>query len=586
MNKIYRFYNELKRRNVIKAGISYLVVSWVVLQVVALIGDILKAPEWLGRTLLIVLLCLLPLWLLFSWYYEITPDGIRKTQSISPEKSISEKTSYQLNLIIIAFLSIAVILLFVDRYRIQHSQEVFESSLIQELVQENSIVVLPFRDLSPQKDQEYFADGLAEELLSALTKISQLKVTSRTSAFSFKGKALDIPTIAQKLNVNYILEGSIRKADSLVRITIQLIDANADKSLWSENWDHELGNIFNIQDAITNAVVNTLEISLSDLIIPESTKTDPKAYALSLEAKYWLEKSYDNQAYLEKALNLTKQSIAIDDKYAPSWVIQSNSYRLLASAGHLEKDFGYEQAINAARKSIALDSNNPRGYSSLANALLEYRWDVKEATLLLEKALELEPNNSSIIDNLAGIELINGNLNRSIQLNEKSYRLDPINPYVIYNLGLAYYYNTDYEKAIIFINKSLEIIPDQPGVHGFLAIMHGLLENHQQAQIEQSKENNTEYKLFSEGLIYWFSGNQLKADKALELLVDQHGEFMQNEIAQIYAVRNELDLSFAWLEKAYDNKNFMLLEMQNEPLFRNLHEDPRWDTFLRKMNLK
>jgi len=586
MNKIYRFYNELKRRNVIKAGISYLVVSWVVLQVVALIGDILKAPEWLGKTLLIILLCFLPLWLLFSWYYEITSEGLRRTKSVNPRNSISEKTSYKLNFIIIAFLSIAVILLFVDRYRIQHSQEIHEPSLLDAPAKENSIVVLPFRDLSPQKDQEYFADGLAEELLSALTKISQLKVTSRTSAFSFKGKALDIPTIAQRLNVNYILEGSIRKADSLMRITIQLIDANADKSIWSENWDHELGNIFSIQDAITNAVVNTLEISLSDLIMPESTKTDPEAYALCLEAKYWLEKSYDNKEFLEKAVSLSKKSLSIDADYAPSWIIQSNSYRLLASAGFLEKEDGYEKAIRAANKSIALDAKNPAGFSALANALLEYKWEVKEATLLLEKALELEPNNSRIIDNLAGIELINGNLKRSIQLNEKSYRLDPVNPFVIYNLGLAYYYDRQYEEATVYINKSLEIIPDQPSVHGFLAIIHGLQNNHKQAAIEQSKENDPAFKLFSAALIHWFNQNHSRSNEALQSLVKDHADVMQNEIAQIYAVRQELDLSFEWLDKAYDNKNFMLLEMQNEPLFKNLHEDTRWVDFLKKMKLK
>ena len=240
MKALYSLYKELQRRNVIKAGISYLVVSWVLLQVVSLISGILNAPQWLGKTLLISLILLLPVWLLFSWYFELTPEGIKRTVDVPREDSIAKKTSGKLNHFIIIFLSIAVLLLVVDRFFIS---ERIKSELSQEYsppVTTHSIAVLPFSDYSPESDQAYFADGLSEELLNLLSKIPKLKVISRTSSFSFKNSELPITSIAEQLKVSYILEGSVRKNGDQLRITAQLIDATTDKHIWSKNFDKEL----------------------------------------------------------------------------------------------------------------------------------------------------------------------------------------------------------------------------------------------------------------------------------------------------------------------------------------------------------
>jgi len=283
MKALYRLYKELQRRNVIKAGISYLVVSWVLLQVVSLISGILNAPQWLGKTLLISLILLLPVWLLFSWYFELTPEGIKRTVDVPREDSIAKKTSGKLNHFIIIFLSIAVLLLVVDRFFIS---ERIKSELSQEYsppVTTHSIAVLPFSDYSPESDQAYFADGLSEELLNLLSKIPKLKVISRTSSFSFKNSELPITSIAEQLKVSYILEGSVRKNGDQLRITAQLIDATTDKHIWSKNFDKELENIFAIQDQVAQAVTKALELQLMGTR-PLSQKTDPEVYSLYLQA--------------------------------------------------------------------------------------------------------------------------------------------------------------------------------------------------------------------------------------------------------------------------------------------------------------
>lgn len=208
MESIFRFLKELKRRNVHKGIISYVVFSWVLLQVISVLGSLVELPIWLGKAVLVTLLILFPFWVVFSWLYDITSEGVKLTSSqksqYTPERN--ETVNKRLNTFIVIFLMLAVILLFVDRFRITTQYETKE--ITSQVEQENSIAVLPFNDMSILKNQAYFADGLAEELINTLSKIVGIRVTSRTSAFSFRGKTIDIPTIAKKLNVKYILEGS------------------------------------------------------------------------------------------------------------------------------------------------------------------------------------------------------------------------------------------------------------------------------------------------------------------------------------------------------------------------------------------
>ena len=306
------FWNELKKRNVVKATISYAVVSWLIIRIVSLLGNILEAPIWVSKGLFLLLLIGFPICLIIAWIYELTPDGIRRTSKINESASYRTKIGKRFNKIIIISLSMTLIVLLVDRFVISKKTVFNEQMAYITPITSESIAVLPFDDFSEKKDNEYFADGLTEELLSLMANVTGLKVTSRTSVFSFKNTDLDIPTIAERLQVKYVLEGSVRKSGNQIRITAQLIEAKTDKHLWSETYDRTLDNIFLVQDEVAAAVVSALRLNLlQEKDLPKSRKTDPEAYSDYLKAIHAFHKS-GNKERLNEAEVFAKKAVSLD----------------------------------------------------------------------------------------------------------------------------------------------------------------------------------------------------------------------------------------------------------------------------------
>ena len=260
------YIKELKRRNVIKSALAYVVVSWVTIQVMSIVLPTIEAPAFVMKLLLVVLIMGFPLWIVFAWVYEITPEGIKKTTTINPDESITPETSNRLNKIIIGALGVAIVLLAINLFKGNGaaSQTVVEDSVDETTVDDKSIAVLAFADMSPEKDQEYFSDGISEEILNLLAKVPELKVISRTSSFSYKGKDQDVKKIGEELHVGHVLEGSVRKSGNTFRITAQLINTLTGAHIWSETYDHEMQDIFEIQDRIAAVVTNQLKVTLLD----------------------------------------------------------------------------------------------------------------------------------------------------------------------------------------------------------------------------------------------------------------------------------------------------------------------------------
>jgi TolB-like protein len=259
------FLEELKRRNVFKVGAAYLVVSWLILQLVQSVREPLGLPEWTDAFFIVLLSVGLPMALLFAWAFELTPDGVKKTKEVDKETSVTANTGRKLNYAIIATLAIALAYSVFDRVNQPDSVEITEATdtvAAEQGIGNTSIAVLPFVDMSSDQDQEYFSDGISEELLNVLAKIPELRVAARTSSFQFKGQNVDIGNVAEQLNVDHVLEGSIRKADTRIRITAQLIRADTGYHLWSETYDRELTDIFGIQDEISAAIVAALAETL------------------------------------------------------------------------------------------------------------------------------------------------------------------------------------------------------------------------------------------------------------------------------------------------------------------------------------
>src|SRR5262247_1927839 len=292
------FFAELKRRNVIRPAILYVGTVWALAQGISQLGPSVGAPEWATRWFLVAGGIGFPFWIAFAWFYEFTPEGLKRESEIDPAESITHDTGRKLDFAIIGVLTIAVVLLLTDRFVLRHG--------VNEKIAEESIAVLPFVNMSEDKANEYFSDGISEELLNLLSKIPQLKVAARTSSFSFKGKQIEIPEIARQLHVANVLEGSVRKSGDELRITAQLIRAAEGYHLWSETYDRKMDDIFKIQDEIAGEVVKELKVKLLGAA-PKVRTTDPKAYALYLQGK-----ELARQAAYAKSDALFRQVLEID----------------------------------------------------------------------------------------------------------------------------------------------------------------------------------------------------------------------------------------------------------------------------------
>src|SRR3954470_4240233 len=339
-----RLFAELKRRNVIRAAILYVGAVWALAQGISQLGPSVGAPEWATRWFLVAAGIGFPFWIAFAWFYEFTPEGLKRESEIDPVDSIKQHAGgRKLDFAIIGVLAVAVVLLLTDRFVLRHG--VNETTALP--ISAESIAVLPFVNMSEDKTNEYFSDGISEELLNLLTKIPQLKVTARTSSFAFKGKEIAIPEIARTLHVAHVLEGSVRKAGNSVRITAQLIKAGTDTHLWSQTYDRKLDDIFAIQDEIAADVVKQLKVSLLGAA-PKARTTDPEAYALYLQAVQ-LGRQFTAEPF-QQSDALYRKVLAIDPRYAPAWYGLARNIINETSQGLLPNKEGFTQAREANMK--------------------------------------------------------------------------------------------------------------------------------------------------------------------------------------------------------------------------------------------
>ena len=413
------FVGELRRRNVLRAGALYAAGVWALAQGIAQLGPAFGVPDWGTRWFVIAAVIGFPFWIAFAWFYEFTPEGLKRESEVEPDESITHHTGRKLDFAIIGVLAIAVVLLVTDRFVLRHG--VNEEGTIP--IAEHSIAVLPFVDMSSGKDQEYFSDGISEELLNLLAKIPQLQVTARTSSFSFKGKEIAIPEIARTLHVANVLEGSVRKAGNSVRITAQLINAVTDTHLWSQTYDRKLDDIFAIQDEIAADVVKQLKLTLLGAA-PKARTTDPEAYALYLQA---VQLGRQGTAEAFKASDaLYRKVLAIDPHYAPAWAALAENFYREADLGLISEKEGYGQAREAATKALAIDPDYAPAHTQLGY-IAEGDNDLADAAQHLERALVLDPADLDVLRVSATLLESLGRLDEALALEEALVRRDPVN---------------------------------------------------------------------------------------------------------------------------------------------------------------
>ncbi|MFO7589146.1 MAG: tetratricopeptide repeat protein [Gemmatimonadota bacterium] len=543
----------------------------------------LALPDW-SVTLVVALALLgLPVVVVLAWAFEMTPEGMRRTAEASPgelTEMLAAPAHKQWASGLLALAGLMALLAgawFVGR----QSAPAEDTERVEKGPVAASVAVLPFVNMSSDDEQEYFSDGISEELLNLLAKIPELRVASRTSAFSFKNQNLEIPEIARRLDVAHVLEGSVRKAGDEVRITAQLIDGRSDTHLWSATWDRTLEDIFAVQDEIAAEVAAQLKVTLLGEP-PHVEETDPEAYALFLQARQLGRQG--TAAGFERSNELLRQALAIDSAYAPAWSELAANLFVQAgvmSGGQQPFDARVRPARDAAERALAIDPRYAPAHATLSRIANAFEGDLAEAARRMERALELAPTDSDILSGAAILASDLGRLDESIALQGRAVALDRVNPRSYLNRGLLYQSAGRWDEAISQFRTALDLAPSSVAAHhsiGRALLGKGEFEA---ALAANEREPDEGWRLLGRVAAYHDLGRAADSDAALRELIAKYGQEMAYNIAGVLAYRGEADRAFEWLGKAVEYGDPGLSEIPlDRQWFSNLTDEPRWIPFL------
>jgi serine/threonine-protein kinase len=452
-----------------------------------------------------------------------------------------------------------------------------------------SIAVLPFANMSRDADDEYFSDGLAEEIINALAQVPGLKVIARTSAFAFKGKNEDIRKIAEALGVTNVLEGSVRRAGNRLRITAQLIHAADGMHLWSQRFDREMTDVFAIQDEISAAIADQLRVSLAETPAAARAPTKVAAYEAFLEGQYHWNK-ITPQGF-QKALECYGRALAIDPGYAPAYAGMAQSYIMPGQSGMVEPRPFLLKARAAAERALALDADLAEAHAMLGAsiALLDYDWAASERHFL--RALELNPSSFHVWGPYSTFWLApQGRVDEALAGFDRVLELDPLNLLADFSKGLFLLHGRKYEAAAVEIRKGLDLNPGFPVARNVLATVYAFQGKSEEAlsmaQREVQLSGGQPRSLWMMGLVLAITGRAEEARRVLEDLQGLGRDSYVNpvQVASIYAQLGEKDAAFEWVEKAIEQRVNMLM-LKASPIWDPLRSDPRYTALLRRMNL-
>jgi len=460
-----------------------------------------------------------------------------------------------------------------------------------------SIAVLPFANRSASVDDEYFSDGLADELLSVLSKIKGLRVTARTSSFQFKGTKDDVPAIGRKLNVATLLEGSVRKAGNRIRVSVQLVNVADSSHLWSETYDRTLEDIFAVQDDIAQSVVKELRTALlgeaADSDAAGAAKaevvqaargrgTDPEAHRLYLLAKHLVAGLSDDTA---QTITYLKEALARDPGYALAWADLSLAYAREADRGRVSMVEGYARAREAVERALALEPDLAEGHARLGWIRAGHDWDWQGAEASYARALELSPGDSDALRMRGVLACARGRLEEAIGFHRRALEQNPLSSGAYLNLGFVLYVMDRFAESEAAYRKALELAPHGVLARGSLALTLLELGQGEESLAEALREPHAYLRLYVLSIVYHGLGHAAESDAALHELIEKHAEGAAFQVAEAYGARGQVDASFEWLERAYRQRDSGLTAVKASRCFRAFHGDPRWGAFVKKMKL-
>ena len=583
------FFAELKQRNVLRVGTAYIVSAWLLIQVAETVFPLFGFDDTPARIVVIVLAIGFIPSLVLAWAFELTPEGVKKEKDVDRSQPARPQAGKKLDRAIMVVLALGLAYFAFDKFVLnpQRAAELAEqarqqgrSEALVESYGEKSIAVLAFDDMSPQRDQEYLSDGIAEELLNLLAQIPELRVISRSSAFSYKGKDVKLNQVAQELNVAHILEGSVRKAGNRIRITAQLIDARSDTHLWSETYDRMLDDVFAIQDEIAAEVVDQLKIQLLGEA-PRLVETDPEAYALYLQARH-LSRLGSDEGY-SQSNELFQQVLAIDPGYLAAWNDMAASYINQVGAGLLSAEQGYALAREAVAEMLARDPDYGPAHARLGWIAMRYEKDLAQAARHLERALELDPANVDIIANAAVLLTALQRFDASTRVNEYATARDPLSPVRHGNLAVSHLYAGRWQEAIASLETALRLSPGRIYAHYLIGVAR-LMQDQPAAALEAMWQEQSEtYRVQGTALALHALGREDESAATLRALEERWGEQSPAAVAGVYAFAGDADTAFERLDRAVEQRDISLGWIFQMPYFAPVHDDPRWGRFLQQI---
>jgi TolB-like protein/Tfp pilus assembly protein PilF len=589
------FFSELKRRNVYKVAVAYIVAGWALSQGIAQVFPVFDVPNWAIRALVLLVVLGLPVALVLAWSFELTPEGIKRTKTADamPAARMRPKRAWIYVVIIGGLVSIG--LFFLGRYSAQTPRPVTQPEARPGFQSEpatahnKSIAVLPFENLSRDPDNAFFAEGVQDEILTRLAKVADLKVIARTSTQRFKSAPDDLQQIAKQLGVTNILEGSVQKVADQVRVNVQLINAMTDAHLWAETYDRKLTDIFAVESEIAKAIAETLQAKLSGAeksSIAKAPTANPEAYELYLKGRFfWNKRTGDD---LRKSIEYLKQAIAKDPGYALAYAALADSYGLLRFYGGASPAESVVPAEAAAKKALELDDSLAEAHASLGLIATE-ELEVNRAVTELERAIQLNPNYATA-HHWLGLALATlRQSDRSIGELKRALELDPLSMIINADLSIIYLYARRYAAAEAQARKTLEIDSRSFVAHYYLGAALQLTSRLKEAIPEFQKAvelNNDPYSIAMLAQAYARNGQTDEARKLLAHLNEmaKSAEVPDYALATAYTSLGEKDRAIEALEHGFaeGNKSYLFL-LPGDPFLDDLRGDPRFEALVQKI---
>jgi adenylate cyclase len=575
------FFAELKRRNVYKVAIAYAVVAWLLMQIATQVFPFLEIPNWAIRLVIMLIVIGFPIALVIAWAFELTPEGIKRTEFADQLPTKSGRSRAWIYAVIAAA-ALSVSLFFLERYM---------SSKQSAELPAKSIAVLPFVNESGDASQEYFSDGLTEELINGLGQIRQLRVIGRNSSFQFKSKAQDSRNVGQVLGVANLLEGSVRRVADRVRIAVQLVRAADGSQLWSQSYDRELKDILAVQEEIATEISETLRLKLTGAERQQLAKRPTeniKAFQYYMQGRSYA--SRRTREDLRTAIQYDEKALEEDPNYALAYAGLTDAYTTLGGYGYIAPIEGRRKAEEVARKALALDSNLAEAHAALGQGYVAFapsNFSLGDGEL--RRAIEISPS-LALAHWYLGVSLVRqGRIDESLQELLKARELDPLSSIIARAMGLPYYLKRDHVRALALLRQANELGPAFTTTWEIGAYIQNHLFNETLAELEKAKRERKEDSIliYDTGMVYAAQGKRAEALQNIKELEEISGAGMSQAlwIAKIYATLNDNEMAFSWLERGLATGAIGPF-YKDEPVWDPIRIDPRFADLLRRIKLK